>query len=155
MTRIFDSNAGWAGLILRLGLGVVMLPHGMQKLLGWFGGYGFAATYQTFTETMHIPAVIVVLVILGESLGSLGLIAGCLTRVAAFGTLCNMIGAIAMVHWKNGFFMNWFNQQAGEGFEYHLLVIAMSLVLLFAGAGNWSIDKAIVAFLKRNKVASS
>ncbi len=89
------------------------------------------------------------LVILAESAGSVGLIVGCLTRIAAFGTLCNMIGAIALVHWRNGFFMNWFGQQAGEGFEYHLLAIAISTALVFMGAGNWSIDKALASFCLR------
>jgi putative oxidoreductase len=143
MRRLFATQAGWSGLILRLGLGIVMFPHGMQKLVGWFGGHGFAETYQMFTQGMHIPAVLAVLVILAESLGSIGLIVGCLTRIAAFGLLCNMIGAIAMVHWRNGFFMNWFGQQAGEGFEYHLLAIAISLALVIAGAGNWSLDALI------------
>jgi putative oxidoreductase len=117
----------------------------MQKLLGWFGGPGFAGSYHQFTEAMHFPAVIALLVILAESLGSVGLIVGCLTRIAAFGILCNMIGAIAMVHWRNGFFMNWFGRQSGEGFEYHLLAVAISLALVIAGAGNWSIDKAIAS----------
>lgn len=151
MRWLFDTNAGWSGLVLRLGLGIVMFPHGMQKLLGWFGGHGFAGTYQQFTEGMHFPAVVAVLVILAESLGSIGLIVGCLTRIAAFGILCNMIGAIALVHWRNGFFMNWFGQQSGEGFEYHLLVIAMSLALVVAGAGNWSIDKTLASLASRGK----
>ena len=155
MRKLFDTNAGWAGLILRLGLGIVMFPHGMQKLVGWFGGQGFAGTYQQFTEGMHFPAIVAILVILAESLGSIGLIAGCLTRIAAFGILCNMVGAIAMVHWRNGFFMNWFGQQSGEGFEYHLLVIAMSLALLIAGAGNLSIDKAIATCACRRKSCPS
>ena len=155
MRRLFDTNAGWSGLVLRLGLGIVMFPHGMQKLLGWFGGHGFVGTYQQFTEGMHFPAVVAVLVILAESLGSIGLIVGCLTRIAAFGILCNMIGAIALVHWRNGFFMNWFGQQSGEGFEYHLLVIAMSLALVVAGAGNWSIDKTIASLASQKKSPSS
>jgi putative oxidoreductase len=89
MRWLFATNAGWSGLILRLGLGLVMLPHGMQKLLGWFGGSGFFVTYHHMSEPpMHIPGLLVVLVILAESLGSLGLIVGCLTRIAAFGILC-------------------------------------------------------------------
>ncbi len=155
MIRLFDTNAGWFGLILRLGLGIVMFPHGMQKLFGWFGGPGFAGAYHQFTEGMHIPVAIAVLVILAESLGSIGLIVGCLTRIAAFGILCNMIGAIALVHWRNGFFMNWFGRQSGEGFEYHLLTIAISLALIIAGAGNWSIDKTIASFAFRKDFPSS
>ena len=151
MGWLLDTRAGWSGLIVRLGLGIVMFPHGMQKLLGWFGGLGFVGTYQQFTGAMHLPAVVAVLVILAESLGSIGLIVGCLTRIAAFGVLCNMMGAIALVHWRNGFFMNWFGQQSGEGFEYHLLVVAMSLALVVAGTGNWSVDKTIVSFASQKK----
>jgi len=155
MGRLFNTNAGWAGLEVRLGLGFVMLPHGMQKVLGWFGGPGFVGAYRQFTEMMHIPAAIAVLVIVAESLGSIGVIVGCLTRIAAFGILCDMIGAVAMVHWRNGFFINWAGHQSGEGFEYHLLVIAMSLALVIAGAGNWSIDKAIASFTARRKPLAS
>jgi putative oxidoreductase len=143
MNKIFTTDNGWTGLVTRVALGVVMLPHGAQKLLGWFGGQGFSQTVATFTSMMHLPAVAAVLVILLESFGALGLIVGCLTRVAAFGFLCEMIGAIVMVHQRNGFFMNWTGQQAGEGYEYHLLVIGISLALLIAGAGRCSIDRAI------------
>jgi len=143
MKALFATDEAWSSLILRVMLGIVMLPHGAQKLLGWFGGFGFAGTMGFFTEQMHIPAALAFLVIMGESFGSLGLIAGFLARVSAFGVLCIMLGAIFMVHLPNGFFMNWAGKQAGEGFEYHLLVIGMSLALLIAGGGKWSVDGAI------------
>jgi len=130
-------------LILRLGLGVVMLPHGLQKTLGLFGGYGFAGTYGFFTDKMGVPGMAAVLVILAESLGALGLILGFLTRLGALGIGMVMAGAVAMVHWPNGFFMNWAGSQAGEGFEYHLLAIAIALVLLIKGGGAASIDRQI------------
>ena len=149
MKQLFQTDDGWSGLILRVVLGCVMLPHGMQKVFGSFGGHGFAATMATFTDKMHVPAALAFLVILAESLGSLGLIAGLLTRVGAFGILCNMIGAVAMVHWPNGFFMNWTGKQAGEGFEYHLLTIAISAALLASGGGKWSIDRSIAARLEK------
>ena len=144
------TPGGWA-FFCTVGLGIVMFPHGMQKLFGWFGGPGLAGTYHQFTEGMHLPALLAILVILAESLGSIGLIVGCLTRVAAFGILCNMIGAVALVHWPNGFFMNWSGRQAGEGFEYHLLAITIATAIILAGAGNFSIDKTVAAFpfLKR------
>jgi putative oxidoreductase len=145
MIRLFATNSGWAGLALRLGLGIVMFPHGMQKLFGWFGGQGLSATYHGMVSGMNIPAILVVLVIIVESFGSLGLIVGCLTRVAALGHLCNMIGAVLLVHLKNGFFMNWSGQSAGEGFEYHLLAIAIALALVIAGGGTASIDQFIAA----------
>lgn len=143
MKAFFDTDESWSGVILRVMLGIVMFPHGAQKLLGWFGGPGFAGTMAMFTDKMHIPAILAFLVIITESLGSLALIAGFLTRLAAFGITCIMVVAIAMVHWPNGLFMNWAGKQAGEGFEYHLLVIAMAVVLMIYGAGKWSIDGEI------------
>lgn len=143
MKFLFRTGNSWTGLVLRLGLGVVMLPHGAQKVLGWFGGYGFAATMGAFTGKMHIPAILALLAILAESAGSVGLITGCLTRVAALGILCNMAVAVATVHWPNGFFMNWTGKQAGEGFEYHLLAITIAVALIITGGGKWSVDRAI------------
>jgi len=138
---IFRTRDDVALTILRVVLGVVILAHGLQKTLGLFGGQGFAGTMATFTEK-GMPGPLAFLVILGESAGALGLIVGLLTRVAAFGILCIMLGA-AGVHWPNGFFMNWFGQQAGEGFEYHLLAIAIAVALLLRGGGAASIDRAI------------
>lgn len=128
-------------LILRLGLGLVMLPHGLQKTLGLFGGNGFAGTYGFFTDTMGLPGIAAVLVILVESLGAFGLIVGALTRLGAFGIAAVMTGAITMVHWSNGFFMNWSGSQAGEGFEFHLLAIVIAIALLIKGGGAFSIDR--------------
>ncbi len=148
MKALFQTDEAWSSLVLRVVLGVVMLPHGAQKLLGWFGGFGFAGTMGFFTEQMHIPAALAFLVIIAESFGSLGLIVGFLTRIAAFGISCIMVVAIAMVHWPHGFFMNWFGKQAGEGFEYHLLVLGIAVVLMVAGAGKWSIDRVIARKLQ-------
>jgi len=145
MKKIFQTANSWSSLIIRVMLAIVMFPHGAQKLFGLFGGYGFSASMSTFTDKMHIPAFFAFLAIMAEGLGSMGLIIGFLTRVAAFGILCNMIVAIWMVHWPNGFFMNWFGTQKGEGFEYHLLAIAICLALLISGGGKWSVDRAIAA----------
>jgi putative oxidoreductase len=129
--------------VLRLVLGVVFFAHGSQKMLGWFGGYGFKGTMAFFTQTAHIPAVFAFLAIAAEFFGGLGLIVGLLTRVAAFGITVNMLVAILTVHLANGFFMNWTGQQKGEGFEYHLLVLAMTIALMIRGAGAFSLDRAI------------
>lgn len=147
----FQTDNSWAGLILRIGLGAVMFAHGAQKLLGWFGGNGFDGTMGFFTQTMGLPWLAAFLVIIGESVGSLGLIAGFLTRVTAASFIVIMVGAIATVHWPQGFFMNWFGQQSGEGFEYHLLVIAMSAALVVIGGGKWSMDGVIASWLERGK----
>ena len=148
MITLFKTDAGWSGLILRVMLGAVMFPHGTQKLLGWFGGYGFSVTISAFTDKLHLPAALALLVIFGEAFGAVGLICGFLSRVAAFGILCIRSGAIATVHWPNGFFMNWSGKQAGEGFEYHLLAIAISAAILIGGGGRWSVDRAIAARLE-------
>lgn len=129
-----------APLIMRVMLGIVFFPHGAQKVFGWFGGHGLSGTLNAFTQNMGMPLVVALLVIAAESLGALGLIAGLLTRVAAFGIFCVMVGATLMVHLPHGFFMNWFGNQAGEGFEYHLLAIALALALMITGGGKASLD---------------
>jgi len=143
MRALFQTDDGWTGLILRLTLGLVMFPHGAQKLLGWFGGNGFEGTMGFFTQKMGVPWIIALLVIIGEAFGSLAILAGFLTRFTAASLAVIMLGAITMVHLPNGFFMNWFGQQKGEGYEYHLLVIGMAIALLVSGAGKWSVDYAL------------
>ena len=140
---LFATNGGVSSLVLRLVLGFVMFAHGSQKVLGWFGGTTLFVTLNMFTQKMHMPLPLAAFVIAAEFLGGLGLIVGLLTRIAAFGVACDMIGAIALVHWKNGLFMNWFGNQKGEGFEYHLLVIAICIALILRGAGALSFDAAI------------
>lgn len=149
MRKLFETDEAWTGLILRIMLGVVMFPHGAQKLLGWYGGFGFAGTLGFFTEQMHLPWLVALLVIIGESFGSLGLLIGLLTRVTAASMALIMVGAIGLVHWPNGFFMNWSGKQAGEGFEYHLLVIAICAALVITGAGKWSGDSVIAKKLPK------
>ncbi len=142
-----DDSLGIA--ILRMVVGIVMFAHGAQKLLGWFGGQGFSGTIGFLTTQLGIPWMLAFLVIIGESIGSLSLLIGFLTRFVAASYILIMLGAIAMVHWPNGFFMNWFGQQQGEGFEYHLLVIGMSLALLIEGGGRWSGDQLIAKRIAR------
>jgi putative oxidoreductase len=127
--------------ILRLVLGVVFFAHGAQKMLGWFGGYGFTGTMGFFTGVLHIPAPFAFLAICTEFFGGLGLIFGLLTRVAAFGIFFEMLVAVAMVHRNFGFFMNWAGTQKGEGYEYHLLVFAITAFLMIRGAGAASLDR--------------
>ena len=142
MDALFETHGGWVAFVLRIALGIVFFAHGAQKALGWFGGHGFKNTV-AFFKNMGAPAPLGILVILAEFLGSLGLIVGLLTRVAAFGIFVVMLGAIFLVHYKVGFFMNWFGQQKGEGFEFHLLAVAMAIALMILGAGNLSLDAAI------------
>ena len=141
--RLLATDENTATAILRLVLGVVFFAHGAQKMLGWFGGYGFSGTMGYFTGAMHIPAPLAFLAIAAEFFGGLGLILGFLTRIAAFGIAVNMLVAITMVHGTFGFFMNWSGAQKGEGIEYHLLVLAMTAFLTIRGAGAFSVDHAI------------
>ena len=146
--KLFATNDDIALLILRVLLGIVFFPHGMQKLFGWFGGYGFSGTFGFFTGSMHVPAVLAFLAIIAEGLGCLGLITGFLTRLSAFGIGTNMVVAVLMIHHKFGFFMNWEGKQPREGIEYHLLAIAIALALIIRGGGKWSVDKAIADGMK-------
>jgi len=143
LKKILQTPDDKVQTLLRLVLGVIFFAHGSQKMLGWFGGYGFKGTMAFFTQTMHIPAFFAFLAITAEFFGGIGLILGLLTRVAAFGIACNMLVAIFMVHLPNGFFMNWTGQQKGEGFEYHLLALAITAALMIRGAGAFSLDRVI------------
>ena len=143
LRRLVVTDDNTATVILRFVLGLVFFAHGAQKMLGWFGGYGFSGTMAYFTGPAHIPAVLAFLAIAAEFFGGLGLMFGFLTRIAAFGISVNMLVAITMVHGAFGFFMNWTGAQKGEGFEYHLLVLAMTAFLMIRGAGAFSIDRAI------------
>jgi len=135
--------------IVRLTLGVVFFAHGAQKALGWFGGYGFAGTLEGFSK-MGVSVPLALFVILTEFLGSLALICGVFARVASGAVALLMVGAIAMVHAHFGFYMNWSGQQKGEGFEYHLLALAVALFLMIKGAGAASIDRAASAATLRS-----
>ncbi|HET7200694.1 MAG TPA: DoxX family protein [Burkholderiales bacterium] len=143
MKRLFQTSNDATLTLLRLVTGIVLFAHGAQKMLGWFGGYGFRGTMQFFTGTMHVPALFAFLAIAAEFFGGLGLIAGFLGRVAAAGIATNMLVAVALVHAKVGFFMNWTGAQKGEGFEYHLLVLAIAATLIVKGSGALSIDRLL------------
>jgi len=140
---IFQTNESKAIAILRVVLGVVLFPHGAQKLLGWFGGYGFNGTMGFLTGTAGLPWILAFLVIAIEFFGALALIFGFATRIVAVGIITLFAGIIFTSHAQNGFFMNWAGTQQGEGYEYHLLVIGMAVALLVNGAGKWSVDERL------------
>lgn len=137
--KLIQTHDDFGATTARIVAGLVMFPHGAQKALGLFGGHGFSASMDSFTGG-GMPWIVAALVIGGEFLGSLGMIFGAFSRIAAFGFIVIMTGAIFVGHLQNGFFMNWFGNQNGEGFEYHLLMIGLALVVLLRGAGAWSID---------------
>jgi putative oxidoreductase len=143
LKKLLVTNDSIASTILRITLGGVILPHGLQKTFGWFGGYGFRGTMGFFTDTLGIPWLVALLVIAAESIGALFLILGFATRLCSAAMIVVMLGAVFMAHLDYGFFMNWFGAQKGEGFEYHLLVIGMALTLTIAGAGRFSVDRAV------------
>lgn len=140
MKTLFNTRHDGALTLLRIALGLVMFAHGAQKMLGWFGGNGFDGTMGFFTQQMGIPAAFAFLAIVAEFFGALGLIFGFLTRVAAFGIATVLIVAMFKVHVPNGFFMNWFGNQQGEGIEFFLLAIPMAATLIWKGAGAFSVD---------------
>lgn len=135
------TDGSVASLVARLTLAAVMFPHGAQKLLGWFGGYGFSGTYGFMTSKMGLPGLVVLFVILAEFFAPLMLAAGALSRAAALAIGGIMLGAMFTVHTQYGFFMNWSGKQAGEGFEYHLLALALAAVVVITGGGLASIDR--------------
>jgi len=142
------DQQSWSLLVSRLALGVVILPHGMQKALGLFGGHGFAGT-MGFLQSMGMPFLIALLVILAEFVGSIGLILGLGTRFMAFSVGLTMAGAAILGgHIHNGFFMNWFGMQKGEGIEYFILVVGLALAALIGGSGKLSVDNLILKRLK-------
>jgi putative oxidoreductase len=147
---LLKTNDDWVVFIARLVLGVILFAHGAQKLLGWFSGHGFANTVKAFTTHLGLPKPVAILVIFTEFLGGLGLIAGLLTRIAALGDLVVMVGAIATLY-PNGLFMNWMGDKKGHGVEYHLLTIALALVVIFEGAGALSVDRAVFQHQFQNR----
>jgi len=149
LRKLFVTDKGLSGTILRVLLGIVIFPHGAQKLLGWFGGGGFNASMRMFESNFNIPTIFALLAILAESVAAVALIAGFFTRIAALAISVNMLVAVALVHWKVGFFMNWMGTGKGEGFEYHILAVAVGVALMIKGGGRWSVDGVIAKKLKR------
>ncbi|HKF41021.1 MAG TPA: DoxX family protein [Candidatus Acidoferrum sp.] len=128
----------------RIILGIVFFAHGAQKMLGWFGGFGFSGTVDAF-DKMGMPAPLAYFIIFVEFFGALSMIFGLLSRLGGLGITALMLGAIFTVHMRNGFYMNWFGNQKGEGFEFHLLVIALAVLILIRGAGAFSLDRLLYA----------
>ncbi len=137
------THADWVVGIARIVLGIIFFGHGAQKILGWYGGPGLANSMRTFTEHLHLPSTLAFLVIAGEFFGGIGLIVGLFSRIAALVIALTMVGAIATVHFRFGLFLNWFGRQEGHGIEYHLLAIALSLVVVVKGAGAVSLDRLV------------
>lgn len=151
---IETNNRNLVAFILRLTLGVVIFPHGAQKLLGAFGGYGYDGTMGFFTQTMGLPWIIGFLVILIEFFGAILLLAGLAGRVMAFCISIVMLGVVFTSHIQYGFFQNWSGKQGGEGIEFFILAIGISIALIVSGSGKWSVDALLQAGWKHQRVLS-
>ncbi len=144
---VFDAEGTalhWMSLFLRITLALVFFPHGAQMLLGWFGGGGFAATMNFLTENAGLPWLAGLTVILLQSVGSIGLALGIFSRLLALSFIVILIGMVLTSHLDHGFFMNWYGKQAGEGYEFHLLAIGMSMALLIGGGGKYAISRKTI-----------
>ncbi|MEO8569681.1 MAG: DoxX family protein [Ginsengibacter sp.] len=152
MKKILATNpSNIYALIARLFLGVVIFPHGAQKLLGWFGGFGYSGTMGFLTGAAGLPWIVAFLVIIIEFFAALFLIFGFVTRLAALGIIVNFLGVLFSTHIHNGFFMNWGMQPSkGEGIEYFILLFGLAIISLIAGGGKASVDAAITANRLRN-----
>ena len=144
--KIINTGNDHSLLILRVVLGVVLMAHGLQKAFGWFNGFGWNNTINYFTGTVGIPALLGAFVILIETLGALFLILGFAGRINAALMGIVIIGAMVVDHVKNGFYMNWFGIQKGEGIEFDLLFIAISIALVLKGSGSFSVDRLLMQF---------
>lgn len=142
---LFATERDWTGLVLRVFLGLIMWPHGAQKLFGWFDGFGLNASIEYFVGTVGLPWIAAVIIILIEFFGPIALIIGLASRVWAAAIAVIMVGAIFADSLQHGFFMNWFGNQAGEGFEYHLLMVGVSVAIMINGSGRFSIDRSFLA----------
>jgi putative oxidoreductase len=155
LDRFLDTTPELHLTLCRLVLGGVMFAHSTQKLLGWFGGPGFTGTLESFRDQLGLPLIVGVLVVFAEFVGSLGLILGFMGRAAAACIVTVMVGAILLVHMEYGFFMNWFGKNAGEGFEFHLLAIGLSIPILARGSGAASVDQWLLRQIRKDKTESS
>lgn len=133
---LLATGDGFVPVLLRLALAVTIFPHGVQKTLGWWGGYGFGATMDAFTGMMGIPAPLALAAIAAEFFGPILLALGLFTRIAALGIGVTMVVAAVKVHLAHGFFMP-------EGIEFFIPVVAIAAALLITGAGRWSVDRVL------------
>ncbi len=141
---VFNTSTNWGATTLRLVLGIILFSHGAGAMLGWFGGYGFSATVQALTTFYALPWLVAAAVISIQFFGAIMLITGFATRIASVGIIGIFIG-MAINHIDNGLHMNWAGTKPGEGFEYHLLVMAMCVALVVFGGGSFSLDRKLVS----------
>lgn len=145
--KILNTESNWGAFVARLALGIVLFPHGAQKMLGWFGGLGFTATIDAFTDQMSLPWLVAFAVICIEFFGSIFLVLGFASRLWSLAIGGLFIGIIFTTHLEHGFFMNWYGNQAGEGYEYALLMVGIALAVLINGSGKYALDAQLMKHL--------
>ena len=139
-----DISSVLAPILIRLPLGIIMMAHGSQKLLGLFGGMGLTGTLRSFEEKLHIPPIFTLLAIIAEFAGGFGVLTGFLTRLSAAGIATVMCVGMYKVHWSHGFFLNAFCVPGqGHGIEYTVALLGMSLYLMVSGGGQWCLDRIV------------
>lgn len=136
-------------LLARVTVALIILAHGVQKLFGWFGGYGYDGTMAYFTESVGLPYMLGLAIIVAETFGMLALLSGLFTRFLSGSIILIMLGAVLTEHLANGFYMNWSGTNAGEGFELHLLVIILATLNVLFGAGRYSLKEWITRKLRK------
>ncbi|HVY37099.1 MAG TPA: DoxX family protein [Polyangia bacterium] len=140
LTSLIATQPDGAAALARVALALVMLPHAAQHTGGWLGGFGYTKMMGYFAS-LGIPSPFGFAAIAAEVLAPLALLVGLGGRLAALSIAAVMAVAVATVHAPNGFFMNWLGNQPGEGYEYHLLAIALAGVVFLRGSGRWSLDR--------------
>lgn len=153
--NLVRTGDGAAPAVLRLALGLMILPHGAQKLFGWFGGAGLERTVDYFAVAFGLPPAVAVAVAAIEFFGGVALLAGLFSRLAALGIAAVMVGAVATAHLQNGFFMNWGGGNRGEGWEFHLLAVAIALAVVLLGSGVASLDRTLLRRLRHDPVRTA
>ena len=149
MNKMLNTESNWGALIARLTLGIVLFPHGAQKMLGMLGGYGFKGTMDAFTNQLHLPWIVGFGVIMIEFFGSIFLVLGFASRLWSLAITGLFTGIIFTTHLEHGFFMNWFGNQAGEGYEYALLIIGIAVAVLINGSGKYALDNQLIKLLNK------
>lgn len=147
MVNFFKSENDYVFTFLRVILGITIFAHGAQKLLGWWGGYGFEGTMGFMTQALGIPALFAFLAIVFEFFGGIALIIGLGTRLNAFAIGMIMLVAIFTVHLQHGFFLG---GTEGSGIEFNLALLAISVAIMFKGAGAFGLDSLIANKLNNN-----
>jgi putative oxidoreductase len=140
LLQILATDSSWVPTLARIILGIIFFAHGSQKVFGWFGGPGLRQTLRTLTEVVGLPTIMALAAVGAEFVGGAALILGLLARISALVIAVNMLAAIFIVHGRYGLFMNWFGDRKGHGIEYHLLAIALAIVIIAKGAGAFSLD---------------